>query len=258
MKFNQALITGATSGIGECLAHLLAKKEIPLILTGRNREKLEELKTQLSERVPVTIVEADLALKEGRDSLIQVIQEKTPDLVINNAGFGLYGSILRYSVAEQMKIFEVDGQAVLELTLEAAHALHNAGKNGVILNVSSAAGFFVFPSFAVYAATKDFVTHVSASLDYELAPKGIRVLAACPGMVKTEFRHRAGGRLDKDKIEWMSAEFAAQEIWKQIVSGKRTHLFNWKYRLAYWFSRLIPQGVLAHFQQKTIGVHKPH
>src|SRR5580693_8214964 len=142
-----ALVTGASSGLGKALCHLLAKKGVRLIVTGRNRSKLEELHG--------LVHVADLA--QSRDSLIKLIHEHVPDLVINNAGWGLYGDALSHTTKEQMDILEVNANAVLEISLEAARAMIKAKTEGAIVNIASGAAFFAFPTLAVYAASKAFV-----------------------------------------------------------------------------------------------------
>src|ERR1700728_1079087 len=122
-RFSLALVTGASSGIGEAVARLLADKGIPLIIHGRNKEKLEKLAAELTLKVNVWIIIGDLADREGRDQVIKVINDRLPDLVINNAGFGLFGDVLTYSTQDEMKILEVDGNATVELTIEAARCL---------------------------------------------------------------------------------------------------------------------------------------
>lgn len=238
-KFTKALITGANSGIGEALAQLLAEKNISLILHGRDQLRLNQIADKIGTQVQTDLISGDLSIKEERERVIQAIQKYNPDLIINNAGFGLYGDALTHSVPSQMKILEVNGNAVLEITLEAAKNLSKNNQKGTILNVSSAAAFHVFPYLAVYAATKAFVLHLSEALDSEWKDKGIRVLTACPGVVKTQFRLSAGGGKQEDGS--MSPIFAAKEIWWQIENEKIVHTFNWKYRLGNWISKIVPQ-----------------
>jgi len=247
MTFRLALITGATSGIGEALAKLLASKKTPLILTGRNEKILASLKEELGKQVAVTTIQSDLSSIRDRALLVHQIESHVPDLVINNAGFGLYGDALSHPIAEQLNMLEVDGAAYLELTLAAAQALRKAQKGGVILNVSSAAAFQIMPGLAVYAASKAFVNSFSQALDFELKKWGIRVLSSCPGYVTTGFAKRAAGRpiKPKKKLGSMTPEFAAEEIFRQIEKGKRLHIFDWKFRLATWFSYLVPKALSA-------------
>jgi len=233
--FKLALVTGASSGIGEALCYLLAEKGIPLIVSGRNPDKLLELKEAL--HISVEVISADLVDPSERAKLVSVIQEQIPDLVINNAGFGLYGEATAHSTEKQLHILKVNGEAVLELSLEAARAMQDAGKEGVVMNISSVAAFQVFPTFAVYAASKAFVNLFSESFDLEMRPYGIRVLAACPGVVATNFRVRSGG--SKEGATGMTATFAANEIWKQIVQRKPIRIFDWKFRFATFLTKWI-------------------
>jgi uncharacterized protein len=253
--FKRALVTGASSGIGEALSLLLAEQGIDLIVSGRNQERLENLAERIKDKVNVEIVPADLAVPSKRESLIATIRRTVPDLVINNAGFGLYGEALKTDAETQMHILEVDAAAVLELSLESARAMVAAGKKGVILNVSSAAAFQVFPCFAVYAASKAFVNQFSLSFDEEMRHYGIRVLAACPGVVATKFRLNAGGTEDRESSEplgVMSASFAAKEIWQQIQQRKPLHIFDWKYRILTFLSRLFPRRWVANAVRTSI------
>lgn len=249
--FSKALVTGATSGIGEAMAILLAGRAIPLVLTGRNREKLEELKKNLFAEV----YPFELDKKESREKLGEVIKTQRVDLVINNAGFGLYGEAISLSVEEQLRMVEVNCSAVLDLTLRAAKAMKDEGRRGVILNVSSAAAFQVFPNLAVYAATKAFLNSVSQSLDFELKDKGIRVLVSCPGQVTTDFSNRAAGRPVKNRSKFldMTPQEAAQALWDQIEKEERVHIFNWKYRFGTFLSGILPTSVVAPLLQRVIS-----
>ena len=200
--------------------------------------------------LPVHVVtcRADLSNSEDRKRLIALIHEFTPDLVINNAGFGLYGDALSHTTEEQMDILRVDGNAVLEITLEAARSLKLAGKPGTILNISSAAAFFVFPKFSVYAAVKGFVKQVSMALDEEMKPLGIRVLTACPGQIKTGFRiHASKGVYHKPSRYAICLKSASEHLWHQIQTGKQVYIFDARYRVMIFLSRLLPRPLVQKF-----------
>lgn len=254
-QFSLCLITGASSGVGEALARLAADKGINLILCARNEERLKALSGELSAKVKVNLVIADLAASEGRSKLIEAIHREAPDLVINNAGRGVYGDALTAETREAMQMMELNGMAILELTLEAARTLVSFNKRGVILNVSSVAAFLVFPKFAIYAASKAFVNHLSESLDAEMRPYGVRILAACPGMVATNFRKNAGQTqpFGKGRLQSMSSEFAAEQIWWQIEKQKPVYAFNWPYRLIAFLAKyILPKKLLERFLSKSI------
>lgn len=252
MVYRLALVTGATSGIGRAICELLARKGIDLIISGRNLDQLQYLQNSLSQKVNVQAVQADLARPEERQHLIDVLHDRVPDLVINNAGFGLYGQVLTYPTQEQLNILEVNGKAVLEITIEAARTLATMKKKGVILNVSSAAAFQILPSMAVYAASKALINHFSQALDFEVKRHGIRVLTICPGMVATEFQKRAGGKVDSQQIGFITAPFVAEQIWKQIERLNPLSIIDWKYRFLTFLSYFVPKSWIAANQENII------
>jgi len=258
-QFSLALVTGATSGIGTALCRLLAEKHIPLLITGRDSKRLNELADELKQIIPVISLTADLGEAAGRVRLIEKIHECKPDLVVNNAGFGLYGDALTYQTQEQVEILDVNATALLELTLESARAMISVSKRGVIMNISSASDKFVFPGLAVYAASKAFVTMLSQSLDFELAPYGVRVLTSRPGVVNTYFRIRASGNSNaQTSKKAMDTKYAANDIWNQIVKQKRVRIFDWKTRLSCLVGRLLPKNWIAPILAKTIKkLHPP-
>ena len=243
--FHLALVTGASSGLGKALSLALAKQNVPLILVARREDLLHALASELP---PSTIVHrCDLSNPNDRKALIQLIHEKAPDLVINNAGFGLYGLTLSQPLSELKEMVDVNIQALMEVTLEGARALQNSKRKGTILNISSAAAFFPFPTFSVYAATKAFVNCFSEGLDAELQPRGIRVLTVCPGQVDTNFRKRAskGFPQKKDKLT-MTPEKAATLILEQIKKGRALSIIDWRYRILVALGKLLPKRVIMH------------
>jgi short-subunit dehydrogenase len=257
-SFSLALVTGATSGIGEALSRLLAAQGISLILTGRQDAKLEALRAELSKQVAVSVLVVDLALPKERERLLTVIKEQVPDLVINNAGFGLYGEVLSYSTEEQMAILEVNGAALIELSIAAARTWVSVEKRGVIMNIASAAAFYIFPWFSLYSAVKRMVVQFSQAFDVEMQSYGIRVLTACPGPVATQFRSRASGQPSLMEGSFsITAEDAACAIWRQIQQGRAVHIFNWKYRLSRFLAHFLPKRWLAHRLQKQIASYMP-
>jgi hypothetical protein len=245
-------VTGGSSGLGLALAHALAKRDIPLLLVARDQHRLEQAKKELP--ASTLLFAADLATKEGRRRVVELIEEKTPDLLINNAGFGLYGPALSFSSSDLQEIVEVNVQALIELSVEGARSLRQKKESGVILNISSATAFFSFPQFSIYAASKAFVNSFSAALDYELKPDGIRVLTVCPGQIQTGFRQRASGNFPQkaDGIV-ISAEKAAALILQQIDRRKNFSIIDWHYRLFVFFGKLFPKAWLNDLLEKHIA-----
>lgn len=256
-----ALVTGASSGIGEHLCYFLANKGINLLISGRNKARLNALADKLKSDVLVEVIAADLADRHERMLLTDAIRKYIPELVVNNGGFGLYGDALTHETEAQMQILEVNGNALLELSLVAARALISEQKKGVILNVASAAAFPIFPRLATYSAAKAFVVKFSESFDEETKPFGVRVLASCPGMVDTNFRVRAGGETKNDTSfsdKSMTLDFAVSEIWRQIQNEKKIHIFSWLYRMAIVFVHyLLPKKWVAAKLKANIDARHP-
>ena len=252
MNYNLALVTGATSGLGKALCHALAKKNISLIAVGRNIQKLQLLAQEI--QTPIRIVQVDLSQPNQRTSLGLLIRELCPDLVINNAGFGLYGSVIEQSLKLAQEMVQVNIQAVMECSIEAALALKKAKKPGLILNISSAAAFFSYPNFSVYAASKAFVYHFSEALDIELSAYHIRVLTACPGQIATDFRKKASqGFPQKLDHFTLSCKKAVRLILKQIKQGKRVQIIDLRYRLMIFLSYFVPKSLLLSLLQRSLS-----
>jgi len=192
-----AVVTGASSGLGEEFARQLAPFCKTLVLIARRGDRLEELARVLRADhagLEVGVLTADLTDSSARERVIAKIAKAKllPDLLVNNAGMGDYGE---FSESEWPKL-----EAMLKLNIEAlthlAHALlplMKEGGGGSIINVSSLASLLPIPDFAVYAATKAYVTSFSEALRIEVADHGIGVTALCPGPVHTEFGEVAMG-----------------------------------------------------------------
>ncbi len=244
--FRLGLITGASAGLGKALAKALSEQGMPLILVARDEKRLKSLAAELPTQS--TLCPADLSTQEGRHAVTALIHKMAPDLIINNAGFGLYGPTLAHPVAELQEIVEVNIQALIAFSVEGARALAERKQKGTILNVSSAAGFYAYPHFSVYAASKAFVNSFSQALDFEMRPEGIRVLTVCPGQIATDFRKRSSGAFPqkKDHIT-MTTEKAVSLILEQIEKGKRLSIIDWRYRFAVYLSKFLPSSLLAPF-----------
>jgi len=186
-----ALITGASAGIGREFAKKLAGRARSIVLVARRRERLEQLRNQLTKGNPnlnVRVYDVDLADKEQVNALIDSLaREKIEiDLLINNAGLGDLGPFATSDPERINEIIQVNMSALTPLTRKLLPPMI-ARKRGAILNVSSSAGFLPIPGFAVYAATKAYVTSFSEALRSELRGTGVSVCALCPGPVHTEF-----------------------------------------------------------------------
>lgn len=186
-----AVITGASSGIGREFARALADRAQSIVLVARRRDRLEELRAELTARRPALRVRVCVADLARTDDLKKLLASLAPDdlqidLLINNAGLGDMGAFATSDPTRLEQILLVNTMALTLLTRELLPAMLRKGRGG-ILNVSSSAGFLPIPQFSVYAASKAYVTSFSEALRAELRGTGVRVCALCPGPVHTEF-----------------------------------------------------------------------
>jgi short-subunit dehydrogenase len=188
---NRALVTGASGGIGAEFARQLAAQGADLVLVARSADALEQLATELNERhgVRCEVLVADLTTDEGVDAV--AAQTADLDLLVNNAGYGIAEHVARVDPAHIDGMIRLNVLALTRLTRAALPGMLERGR-GAIVNVSSVAGFSPSQGFAVYNATKAFVTMFSESLSLELRGTGVRVQALCPGLTRTGFQAVAG------------------------------------------------------------------
>jgi len=189
-KIHCAVVTGASSGLGREFAIQLAPRAETLVLVARRDSLLKELASELEESHPslkVATVNCDLAECEGRNHLLNFLSHENlyPDCLVNNAGMGDYGEFRTSDWEKTRSMIRLNMEALTHLT----HALTPGliAQEGAVINVSSLAGDLPIPDFAVYAATKAYVTSFSEAIRLELRGHGVRVLAVCPGPVKTGF-----------------------------------------------------------------------
>jgi short-subunit dehydrogenase len=198
LKGKSALITGASSGLGETFAHALAARGMALLLVARSGDRLRAAAAELAAQhgVRIEVVVMDLAERDAPRRLQHTADALgfEPDLLVNNAGLGVLGPFADTALDRQLETIRVNVEALVALTgLYVPRML--ARRSGAILNVASTTGLRPVPNFAVYAASKAFVVSFSEALWVECRNRGVRVLAVCPGVVSnTQFRVRAGSR----------------------------------------------------------------
>ena len=213
-----ALITGASSGIGRDMARELAKKGMDLILVARNEEGLNEIKKQLEEEnnIKIKIYAMDLSVKENLFKLYE--QEKEIDILINNAGFGLYGNFTETDLEKEIKMIDTNITAVHILTKLYLKEMVKKDK-GHILNVASIAGFTPGPLMATYYATKNYILSLTRGINKELKKNKskVKISVLCPGPVNTNFNNVAGVKF---KIKGLTSEYVAKYAIKNMLKGK--------------------------------------
>jgi len=241
------LITGASAGIGAELARVFAAKGHRLALVARRVDRLRALADEISATgaaAPIVIA-CDLEQRDASDRIAAVLAEHGVEVeyVVNNAGFGLFGQAIILDRAAQLGIIDVNIRALTDLSLRFADQLirHRGG----ILNVASIAGFLPGPGMAVYYASKAYVLSFSEALRRELASRGVRVTALCPGPVKTEFQLRAG--LDTKRPSPLlarTAEQVAQAGYDGFMAGKRLVIPGVGNKIVSLLPKFLPRGLV--------------
>ena len=244
-----ALVTGPTAGIGQSFAQQLAARGYDLVLVARDRERLEKTAAELraDHGVEVEVLAADLT---DRDDLARVEARvadpgRPVDLLVNNAGFGLKGRFLDNSVDAETAMLEVLVTAVLRLSHAALRAMSERGHGGII-NVSSVAAFLPRGS---YSAAKAWVNSFSEWAANEYRPRGVKVMALCPGFTKTEFHERMDvSRGSAPDFMWLDADKLVETALEDFEKGKVFSIPSPQYKAIATASRLIPNSVLQRFQ----------
>jgi short-subunit dehydrogenase len=190
-----ALVTGASSGIGLEIARLLAADGKDLVIVARNRERLTQIAGELQSqhKASVNVLAADLSDPDAPASIARALGGigLSVDVLVNNAGMGVYGPFLETDLARELEMIRVNLVALTELTKMFLPGMVRRGR-GRILNVSSTAAFQPGPLMAVYYATKAYALSFSEALANEVRGTGVTVTALCPGPTLTDFQRRAG------------------------------------------------------------------
>jgi uncharacterized protein len=241
------LITGASAGIGAALARTFARNGHALLLIARREQRLVALADEIAAQgyprphyQPVDLARRD-AVEQITAAMARLGVE--PDIVVNNAGFGLLGPAASLSRDEQLAMVDVNVRALADLSLAFVGALER--RRGGILNVASVAAFLPGPNMAVYYATKAYVLSFSEALHWELRARGVHVTVLCPGPVPTEFQARAGfaGNTNLDLLT-QSADQVAEAGYRALQQGRRMVVPGLGNRLATAIMRFLPRRVL--------------
>jgi uncharacterized protein len=241
------LITGASAGIGAALAHEFAAHGHELVLVARRERVLAALADAIAAKGASrpTVLRADVARPDAARDIADALAQRglEPDVVINNAGFGLVGTAYRLDRAEQLAMIDLNVRALTNFSLAFIDSLKR--RRGGILNVASLASFVPGPGMAVYYATKAYVLSFSEALHQELKPAGVRVTALCPGPVPTEFQARAGMTANVfPPMLTRSAERVARDGYRALADGRRVVVPGSANRVVALLAPLVPRRLL--------------
>jgi short-subunit dehydrogenase len=245
-----ALVTGATSGIGESFTRLLAENNYNIVLVARDLPRLQERAEQLQAKFKVQthIIQADLATDSGCGVVEQYIANNQIDVLINNAGFGINKAFTLSQLEAEQQLLDVLVRTPMRL-MHVALPLMKEQNKGVVINVSSVASFI---AGGTYSASKSYLTVLSESLHTELAGTNVKISALCPGFTRTEFHQR--GRMSMKGLPsflWLDADELVAKAWSDALKGEAISIPGWQYQLLVFVIKRLPRSIVRKVGMRT-------
>lgn len=237
----KALITGASSGIGRDMAVYLSEIGYDLIVVARNESKLTKLKSELKTNVEIFI--CDLSKPECCFQLYEEFKNTSIDILINNAGFGVFGEFLQTDLFSEIEMINTNIKAVHILTKLFLRDFVKRNK-GYILNVSSSAGFMMGPLFSSYYASKAYVLRLTQAIQRELkeSESAVKISVLCPGPVETDFDKNAN---INTSLNGLSSKYVAKYAIDNMFKGKPVIIPGVTMKFSVLFSKFLPQNFLS-------------
>lgn len=255
-KYQACLITGASSGLGRELSILLAKRANLLLLLGQNTIELQHTVDEckkLNPSLQVLFFAGDLCDGVFFNSILELFKTHPIDLVVNNAGAGLYRKTLEFPIDHLKKLFQLNGWVPLHLSYHALQHWQKENKPGTILQIGSALALIPAPYSALYGAAKSFIVQWSLALSEELRNEPQKILVFCPGMIKTPFAQKASLGIHSD-LEGLEIPVAASLAMQQLDSGELLKVVPLKDRLLLFLAHFMPLKFVLKLIRKRIEI----
>ena len=243
----KALVTGASSGIGRDMVIYLHKLGWEVILVARNEEKLNYVNGRIDNKGKIII--ADLSKEEECYSLYEKMKDEDIDLLVNNAGFGVFGEFMNTSLEEELNMVKVNDIAYHILTKLFLKEFVKRDK-GRILNVCSSASFFSGPLMATYYATKAYIYRLSQAIYYELKKmkSNVHITCLCPGPVSTNFQNVANVKFNSKPLR---SDYVAKKGIDGVLKNKRQVIPGFTNKLIKFLSRFVPDKLMLNLAYKV-------
>jgi short-subunit dehydrogenase len=258
LKGRTAIVTGASSGIGESAARRLAERGMNLFVVARRKDRLEKLKADIESKhhVTVDVLALDLSSPEAPEQLYAATEGsgRAIDVLINNAGFGTQGDFVAIPWSKSSEQMRLNIFSLTELTYRFVMRMKERN-TGYILNVASIGAYMPVPGYATYAAGKAFVRNFSEALAHELRQTAVRVCCLCPGPTETEFLAVSGQTVGTlEKLAFMTADRCARIGLRALFGGRRLIVSGFMNTLTMWWLRFLPRRLItwgaAFFMEK--------
>lgn len=239
----KALVTGASSGIGEEITKYLTSLNIECIAVARNGEKLKTLKTKLNNKIE--IIPADLSIKNNCIKLFNTLKSKNIDILVNCAGQGVIGKFTTTDLERELEMIDLNIKSVHILTKLFLNEMIKKD-HGYILNISSIGAFINGPLISSYYASKSYVSSLTQAIDYELKKEKSKVVISCayPGPVKTNFNKNANAY---DLGNSYNSSYVAKYIIDSMFKKKKVIIPGFKIKILYLLIKILPRKVFTYF-----------
>lgn len=236
----KALVTGASSGIGYNMSKYLSKIGYDLIVVARRKDCLENLKKECSTNVEIIVL--DLSIKDNVYTLYSMVKNKKIDLLVNNAGFGIFGMFEYTELTKEISMINLNITALHILTKLFLKDMKKRN-TGHILNISSMASFTAGPLMGTYYASKSYVTRLTQAISYELKKEksNVKVSVLCPGPVDTQFNDGLGINF---KMPPLSSEYVAKYAIDKCLKGKVIIVPGFCNKVVRIFNKIMPDFIV--------------
>ena len=244
----KAIVTGASSGIGKDIAIELAKRNYDLVLVSRDIDKLNKVKEQIN-NVHVEVISKDLSIEQNCIDLYDQLNNEKIDILINNAGFGLFGEFADVSLEKELSMIKTNIIAMHILTKLFLQKMKKEN-SGYILNVASIAGFMPGPLMSAYYASKAYVVRLTQAIREELKKEksNVKVGVLCPGPVDTNFNNVAGVTFN---LPALSSKYVAKYTINKLLKNKFYIVPGIQIKAVRFFAKIIPDSIMAKMCYKN-------